>query len=286
MESIENFILMGRGGLMTSSVLNTMIDSGITPLAVIIERTSYDQNFPNLTKNICLAENIPFLWSDINDDETIKFIRQQEPNLVVVASLGKILTKKLLETSTYINVHMGILPAERGAHTIFWNILNDSDMFGISIHEMTETIDHGKILTQTTINLPDVQDGFELHKRLYFEAGRKTCEFLNNYPHALKQETTPENGTENYFPKFDQKYLCLDVDQPFDSLAKKVNRLQYYGFPLIELNGRSYEISHAVTILATKVSTQTEDIKVYSDKEVLFLERNGNVLRLTTCNHS
>ena len=136
---------------MTSSVLNTMIDSGMMPLAVIIEKTPYDQNFPNLTENICLAEKIPYLRSDINDEETIKFIKQHEPNLVVVASLGKILTNELLETSAYINVHMGILPAERGAHTIFWNILNDYDTFGISIHEMTETIDHGKIFTQTTI---------------------------------------------------------------------------------------------------------------------------------------
>lgn len=283
---MKNFILMGRGGLMTSSVLNTMIDSGMMPLAVIIEKTPYDQNFPNLTENICLAEKIPYLRSDINDDETIKFIKQHEPNLVVVASLGKILTNELLETSAYINVHMGILPAERGAHTIFWNILNDYDTFGISIHEMTETIDHGKIFTQTTINLPDIQDGFELHKQLYLEAAKQTCDFLNNYPESLNEVIITENISEDYFSKFDPKYLQLDIDQSFDTLAKKINRLQYYGSPRIELNCSSYEISHAVPLLTTEAGNQTEDIKVYSDKEVLFLERNGNVLRLTTCNQS
>ena len=271
---------------MTSSVLNTMIDSGMMPLAVIIEKTPYDQNFPNLTENICLAEKIPYLRSDINDDETIKFIKQHEPNLVVVASLGKILTNELLETSAYINVHMGILPAERGAHTIFWNILNDYDTFGISIHEMTETIDHGKIFTQTTINLPDIQDGFELHKQLYLEAAKQTCDFLNNYPESLNEVIITENISEDYFSKFDPKYLQLDIDQSFDTLAKKINRLQYYGSPRIELNCSSFEISHAVPLLTTEAGNQTEDIKVYSDKEVLFLERNGNVLRLTTCNQS
>ena len=286
MEFIKNFILMGRGGLMTSSVLSTIIDSGITPSAVIIEKTSYDQDFPNLTKNICLAKNIPYLRSDINDDETIKFIKQREANLIVVASLGKILTKELLETSKFINVHMGILPAERGANTIFWNILNNLDIFGISIHEMTETIDRGNIFSQTTINLSGILDGFELHKQLYFEAGKKTSELLKNYPDSLKPETLLENGTENYFPKFDKKYLCLDINQPFDSLVKKVNRLQYYGCPVIELNGTKYEISHAVILQSVKTDTQFEDFKVYSSQEVLFLERNENILRLTICNQT
>lgn len=283
---MKNFILMGRGGLMTSSILSVLIESGFAPLAVIIEKTQYDQNFPNLTENICVAANIPYLRSNINDEETLKLIRQYAPKMVVVASLGKILTKELLETSTFINVHMGMLPTERGAHTIFWNILNDSDTFGISIHEMTEAIDRGKLYTQAKIDLPEVRDGFELHKRLYLEAAKQTCDFLNNYPESLNEVIITENISEGYFSKFDPKYLQLDIDQSFDTLAKKINRLQYYGFPRIELNGSSYEISHAVPLSTTEASTQTEDIKVYSDKEVLFLERNGNVLRLTTCYQS
>lgn len=286
MESIKNFILMGRGGLMTSSVLNQMVSSGLSPTAVIIEKTSYDHSFPNLTENLCIAEDIPYLKSDINDGETVKFIRQHEPKLVVVASLGKILTKELLENSTFINVHMGMLPAERGAHTIFWNILNDSDTFGISIHEMTEAIDRGKLYTQAKIDLPEIEDGFELHKQLYIEAGKQTCDFLNNYPDSLNEMNIPDNNSENYFSKFDPKYLHLDIDQSFDTLAKKMNRLQYYGFPRIEVKGTEYKISHAVILQSIQADTQTGDIKVYSDQEVLFLEHNGNVLRLTTCNHS
>lgn len=286
MEIIKSFILMGRGGLLTSTVLDQLIKAGIQPTAVIIEKTDYDSNFPNLTENLCVSNGIPYIKSNINDEETISFIGRFKPEMIIVASLGKILKQKILETSKFINVHMGTLPSEKGAHTVFWNILNNSDSFGISIHEMTESIDEGKLFSRQVVSFSDVMDGFELHKKLYREAGIQLCNFLESYPQSLSivVDTTNEEG--NYLPKFDPKYLLLDINQPFNTLVKKINRLQYYGYPRIELNGTIHEITHAAILQSDPLEVENEKLKIYSDDEVLFLEQNTNVIRLTTNNGS
>lgn len=70
--------------------------------------------------------------------------------------------KKLKKTP--INLHMSYLPYNRGSHPNFWSFINNTPK-GITIHEIDEGIDTGKIILQ---------------KKILFKKGKKIT-FKNSY---------------------------------------------------------------------------------------------------------
>lgn len=54
-----------------------------------------------------------------------------------------------------INVHPSILPAHRGPDPVFWTLHAGDRVSGATIHRMTATFDHGPILAQRVIGLPN-----------------------------------------------------------------------------------------------------------------------------------
>ena len=78
-----------------------------------------------------------------------KRIEKLKPDLVIVASYGKIIPKKILEIPKYgcLNVHPSLLPKYRGPSPIQTTILNGDKKTGVTIILMDEKIDHGEIIS-------------------------------------------------------------------------------------------------------------------------------------------
>ena len=74
------------------------------------------------------------------------------PDLVIVASYGKIIPKKILQIPKYgcLNIHPSLLPKYRGPSPIQTTILNGDKETGITIILMDEKIDHGKIISSSS----------------------------------------------------------------------------------------------------------------------------------------
>ncbi len=78
-----------------------------------------------------------------------------EGDLFIVASFGKILSKKIINIPKHgcLNVHPSLLPEYRGPSPIQQTILNNDKKTGSTIILMDEKIDHGKIITQKEIKI-------------------------------------------------------------------------------------------------------------------------------------
>jgi len=79
-----------------------------------------------------------------------KKIKELKPDLVIVASYGKIIPKKILQIPKYgcLNIHPSLLPKYRGPSPIQTTILKGDKKTGVTIILMDEKIDHGPILDQ------------------------------------------------------------------------------------------------------------------------------------------
>ena len=66
----------------------------------------------------------------------------------------KIISKKLIKKlkNPVINLHMSYLPHNRGAYSNFWSFMNNTPK-GVTIHEIDEGIDTGKIIYRKKLNL-------------------------------------------------------------------------------------------------------------------------------------
>ena len=69
-----------------------------------------------------------------------------------------------------VNFHDGPLPAYAGLNAPVWALLNGETTYGVTWHEMTDTVDAGRILKQQLFDIPAGETSFGLNARCY-EAG-------------------------------------------------------------------------------------------------------------------
>lgn len=102
-------------------------------------------------KRIFKSYCIPYFEvEDINDSNILLNIKALTPDLIISISLPQVIKNKLLDIPTLgvINLHASLLPKYRGIMPIFWMLLNDEKVGGVTCHFVNEKIDDGEIIVQ------------------------------------------------------------------------------------------------------------------------------------------
>ncbi len=124
---------------------------------------------PTPIKKIALNNGLEvFQPENINDEESIKRMKEFNPDIILVVAYGQILSSYILSIPKIgcINIHGSLLPEYRGAAPINRAIINGEKETGITFMFMNEKVDAGEIIFQEKINiLPDETCG-ELYYRL------------------------------------------------------------------------------------------------------------------------
>jgi len=126
-----------------------------------------------------------------------KKIKELKPDLVIIASYGKIIPKDILEIPKYgcLNIHPSLLPKYRGPSPIQTTILNGDKKTGVTIILMDEKIDHGPILGQRELEFSIFNFQFsKLHNKLA-ELGVKLL--IETIPKWIKGEIKPKLQDES-----------------------------------------------------------------------------------------
>ena len=132
------------------------------------ERGSTRQTGPGM-KTIAQAHNVPvFQPESINTPEGVAAVRAFQPDLMVVAAYGQILSKDVLAVPPHggINVHASLLPKYRGAAPIAWAIYHGEKQTGVTIIRMSIYLDAGEMLAQEAIDIGPEETAGELEARL------------------------------------------------------------------------------------------------------------------------
>ena len=107
-------------------------------------------------KNIAKKKKIDLYDVDVLND--IKKLQDLAPDLIIVASFGKLLKPELLNLPNYgcINLHPSYLPEYRGGCPAYSLIKNNEEFGGVTVHKMNEKFDEGDIIYQKKIELKDL----------------------------------------------------------------------------------------------------------------------------------
>lgn len=97
--------------------------------------------------------NIEVLQPEKLDDGFINSLKENEWDIFILASYGKIIPQSVLDIPNKgtLNVHPSLLPKYRGATPIETAILNDDKETGVTIMLMDDKMDHGPILSQELV---------------------------------------------------------------------------------------------------------------------------------------
>jgi len=99
-----------------------------------------------------------FQPSSIKTKEFAEKIIKADPDIIVVAAFGHVLTEKILGLPKFgaINIHASLLPEYRGPAPVQWAIINGGEKTGVTTMLMDKGVDTGDILlSQTEEILPE-----------------------------------------------------------------------------------------------------------------------------------
>ncbi|WP_299432677.1 formyltransferase family protein [uncultured Aquimarina sp.] len=121
------------------------------------------------------------------------WLEDKAPDLVLVCGFSIKIPKELLAVPKYgfLNIHFGKLPENRGPDPLFWSIKEGKKQTAITIHQMEEEWDTGKILIEHPISIiPGETHGMANSKMSYMlgELTHKALELIVDSKN-LKQQS-------------------------------------------------------------------------------------------------
>ena len=124
-------------------------------------------------KHLCEQHNLHYLECDKRDPAALQnTLKKWDAELVVTSGCAIVPMQALSELRFGgINLHPSKLPDWRGANPLFWQLASEQNEMGVTVHVLSDKIDGGKILAQTTIERPDGLSRQQLTELLEGEIG-------------------------------------------------------------------------------------------------------------------
>ena len=166
-------------------------------------------------KQYCIENNIE-VFQPVKIREDYSRVLQVNPDLIVTCAYGQIIPKIILNKCKCINVHASLLPKLRGGAPIQHAIIDGYSTTGITIMEMSNKMDAGDIISQSSIDI-DINDTYSsLHDKLITVATRLLLDTIgsvidNSYV-AIKQNENEVTFGYNILPQqehidFNKSYM-------------------------------------------------------------------------------
>lgn len=132
-----------------------------------------------LTNNEISVNLIEWLKNEANEDVTVlkgsiseETIERYKPDLLVSYNYRYLITKNVLDLlqNRAINLHISLLPWNRGAHPNLWSFLERTPI-GVTIHIIDSGIDTGDVLLQKEVYIDETKETLSssymiLHKEI------------------------------------------------------------------------------------------------------------------------
>ncbi len=199
----------------------------------------------NPIKQYGLDNNIEvYQPSSVKSEETIKIVRNLNPDLIVVVAYGKILSQKLIEIPKkgIINVHSSLLPKYRGAAPIHAAIVNGDKESGVTIMDIVEDLDAGDIILQRRAPIHPADTLKELHDRLAILGSEALVEAIDLIEEG-KVERKPQNENDVTFVKPIKKGQCeIPWDNKMEDIYNFVRGLNPFPTAFTKCNEKMYKI--------------------------------------------
>jgi methionyl-tRNA formyltransferase len=140
---------------------------------------------------------------NINSEEVLKYIKESNPDVIVLAAYGKILSSKLLKIPRLgsVNLHASLLPKYRGAAPIHWAIIKGEKVTGVTTFLMDEGMDTGPLLLQREVAIDEEDTVDSLGEKLAQVGADLVMETLEGLERGTLTPRPQDNSQATYAPK-------------------------------------------------------------------------------------
>ena len=164
-------------------------------------------------------DGLPLLKTQDINAETLP-----DADVMVVIAFGQKIGEAVVHRPRLgsINLHASLLPKYRGAAPINWAIIRGETTSGNSVIRLAPRMDAGAVLTQSAVEIGELETAGELHDRLSADGARTipaTLEMLTT-GHAVEREQDESQATTA--PKLSREASKLDFARPAADVANQI----------------------------------------------------------------
>ena len=170
MDYNQRIVFMGTPEI-AANVLQALIENEYNIVGVIaqpdkpIGRKKILEPVP--TKKVALKHGIP-VFQPYKIKLDYEFLKELKPDLIITLAYGQIVPQGVLDIPPLgcINLHGSLLPKYRGAAPIQYAIKNGDKITGVTLMEMIDKMDAGKMYAKKTIAISDDDNSSSLFNKI------------------------------------------------------------------------------------------------------------------------
>lgn len=238
---------------------------------------------PTPVKETALKYGIPvYQPKKVRDAQFIDELRKIDPQVIVVAAFGQIISREILEMPRFgcMNVHASLLPAYRGAAPIQWAVINGEKESGVTIMQMDEGLDTGDMIAKIVVPIEAQETGGSLFDKLS-KAGARLCvkvlEDLENG--TVVREKQPEESTTPYASMIDKKMGAVDWNKPAKEIEQLIRGLNPWPSAYTKIHGKTLKLWSAQ--IGEEHTDRASGQIVCLEKDSIDVQTGQGILKIT-----
>jgi methionyl-tRNA formyltransferase len=180
-------------------------------------------------KDLALERDIPVYQPEsINTPEGVEKLKSWQPDLLVVAAYGQILSKDVLAVTPHggINIHASLLPKYRGAAPIAWAIYHGEKETGVTVIKMSIYLDAGDMLAQKAIGIGPEETAGELEMRLAPMGAKLAMHVIEQIEAGTARGMKQDKILVSKAPKLTKEHGLIDWDRPAEAVCNQIRAMQ------------------------------------------------------------
>ena len=230
---------------------------------------------PTPCKEVALKYNIPFYQPHrIREDNS--FLNDLKPDLILTMAYGQIVPLEVLRAPKYgcLNLHGSLLPKYRGAAPIQRAIINGDKISGITLMEMVEAMDAGRMYAKQEIEILDDDNYSSLCLKMSETAFLCADNNLENYLlNNLKGETQDESLV-TFANKINKEDEHLDINKEAIEQINYIRGLSETPGAYLYFNNLKLKIFKAKYI---DLNIEAKIGEIISNDKLIYHTSNGDV---------
>jgi methionyl-tRNA formyltransferase len=174
-----------------------------------------------------------FQPESINTPEGVATLRALQPDLLVVAAYGQILSRDVLAVPPQggINVHASLLPKYRGAAPVAWAISHGEKQTGVTIIKMSVSLDAGDMLAQEASDIGPDETAGEVEARLAPLGARLALQVIDQIEKGTVQGRKQEPSQVTKAPKLKKEDGLIDWSRTAQQVCNQIRAMQPWPTP-------------------------------------------------------
>lgn len=280
MKNIKDYRIIYMGTpQMSADILESMIQDGFNIVALIAQedkpvgRKGLLCDVP--TKVVAKNHNVP-VYQPHKIRLDYEFVKELKPDLILTMAYGQIIPQGLLDIPKFgcLNLHGSLLPKYRGAAPIQRAIFNGETKTGVTLMEMIDKMDAGKMYAVEECEINEEDNYTSLCKKIVEcckkLVSNKLPEYFEGHLLGVEQDESKVTFAEKIKPE-DEK---LDTQKSSKEFINNIRALSETPGAFVLINDKKLKIFKARKVNDTK-SNETGTLLI--NKNVLLQLNDGQI---------